>query len=473
MKRFIQLMIFILLTAFCLGKAYGVLSWKDTNVSYQSCVLQLAETPNDSIDAVFVGSSHVYTGIYPSYLWSSFGISAFDMAICAMDRDSAYYSIKHLFKTQSPRVVMVDLFSLTFETHVYKEHFIRNYLTFPISEDTIPALNAYAAKDPAVSENYLDYLTRWPVFHTRYRELERRDFINDEAALAARGEYLNWAANVIEPITPPAPSTSAALSEDQLNWLKELDALCRENDASLVLMALPFQSDEDKQALIDSAFAFAEENGIPRLDFNRRLDELDLDYNEDFFDDAHPNAYGAKKICAFLGNYLKENYELADHRGDPAYGIWDEDLRYYEHRRDGDALAAASEDLEETLAILSRMKEVTAVISLEGIYQDSALYESLRILPGISEEDYNAGGKWIWENGELTLLMHNDTQAAPYIRELDDYVTLQVRFTGTRSGHGSILLGRDDHSNYEGQLSIVVYDSFLHSTLLAKEYTIW
>ncbi len=471
MKRFIQIIIFLLLAFFCLIRTYDVLCWKDTNVSFQSCVLQLDETPDNTVDVAFVGSSHVYTGIYPAYLWSDYGISAFDMAICAMDRDSAYYSIKHLFKTQSPKVVFVDLYALTYETHEYPDNILRNYLSFPISKDTYPALKTYAAKDPTVSENMLDYLTRWPIFHTRYRELERRDFVNDEYALAARGEYLNWAANAVTPLEPD-PFEPELGNEDQLEWMKKLKAICEENGAQLVLMALPFQTDYDDQHLVDYASVFAEENGIPFFDFNRKIDEVGLDYSTDFYDDSHMNAYGAKKTCAYFGTYLKENYTLEDHRGDPRYAIWEEDLRYYRHRMDGDELDTI-QDLDGFLNKLMQMSEVVTVISLEGVYDSAALYDSLKVLPGMTQEDCEAGSKWLWENGQLTLLMHNDLGAPAYIRELDDYTTLQVRFNGDRIGGGNLILGRNDYSNYEGQLRIVVYDPVMHKTIAAREYTYW
>ena len=471
MKRFVQLTIFLLLALFCLSRAYEVLRWKDTNVSFQSCVLQLAQTPDNTMDVVFVGSSHVYTGIYPSYLWADCGIASFDMAICAMDRDSAYYSIQHLFKTQSPRVVMVDLFGLTYETHAYPDNIIRNYLAFPLSEDSYPALKTYAAKDPVVSENMLDYLTRWPIFHTRYRELERRDFVNDETALAARGEYLNWASNEVTPLTT-TPFDPVLGNEDQLQWMRKLKDLCDANGAELVLMALPFQTDEDDQQMIDYASVFAEENAVPFLDFNRMTEELDFDYSSDFYDDAHPNAYGSRKICSWLENWLLENYPLADHRGDPAYAIWDADLQYYEHRRDGDELAGI-EDLDAFLTKLSTMDEVTAVLSLEGSYENSNLIDSMRILGAVDEEDYRAGGKWLWQNGQLSLIMRNDLNAPAFIQELDDYTTLQVRFNGNRVGAGNLLLGREDYSNFEGQFRVVVYDAVQHRTITAREITVW
>ncbi|MCR5249851.1 MAG: hypothetical protein K6E50_04530 [Lachnospiraceae bacterium] len=468
MKKALRITIFLLITVLWLGKVYDVLRWKDTHGDYLSSVSELAETPKDSIDVVFVGSSHVYAGIYPSYLWTNYGIAAFDLAISGMDRDSAYYYLKHMFKTQSPKVAVVDVFPLTYEKHAVPGNIYRNYLSLPYSVDTLPALESYAAKDPTVSENMLDYLARWPIIHTRYRELQRRDFVNDEANLYARGEYLNWESNKAETIDPGEPDPLLK-NEDQEKWLKELKALCDANDCRLILMALPFLPYDDDQRYIDYAGTFAQENGIDFYDFNRKIKELDLNYESDFYDDSHLNAYGAKKVSLFFGKEFSERFGMSDHRGDAAYALWEQDLRYYEHRRDGDSLAIA-EDLPAVTELLSRMPEVTAVISLEGSYENADFYESLRLLPGMTEEDYRAGGKWLWENGSLSRIMANDPAAPAYVKDLDPYATLRVQYTADFTP-GNIRLGSGELSNKSGELRIIVYDSFLHNFLTVREFS--
>ena len=50
------------------------------------------------------------------------------------------------------------------------------------------------------------------------------------------------------------------------------------------------------------------------------MEELGLNWDEDTQDKGdHLNVYGAEKVTSYLGNYLEENYELEDHRNDPAY----------------------------------------------------------------------------------------------------------------------------------------------------------
>ena len=125
MKKYLAIPIFCLIAVLWLGRVYDVLRWKDTHGDYLSSITQLDSLPDNSVDAAFVGSSHVYAGIYPSYFWEDRGISAFNTAISGMDRDSAIHYVKYLFEHQSPRVVVVDVFCLTYEKHAQQGNIYR------------------------------------------------------------------------------------------------------------------------------------------------------------------------------------------------------------------------------------------------------------------------------------------------------------------------------------------------------------
>ena len=262
MKRAIRVISFIVVCILWLSAVYEVLRWKDTHGDYLSSVTELKNTPDDRVDVVFVGSSHVYAGIYPSYLWADNGISAFDLAISGMDRDSAYYYMKRMFEKQSPRVAVVDVFALTFDRHEHIGNVYRNYLSLPLSKDTLPQLKAYAAKDDSVAADFNDYITRWPIIHTRYRELGRYDFVPDAPNRFARGEYLNWE-NEATWLYRPEEVSPIVFSDDQEKWLEDIESLCAANDCKLVYMALPFHAYDNDQYYIDHVAVYAEEKDIP------------------------------------------------------------------------------------------------------------------------------------------------------------------------------------------------------------------
>ena len=75
------------------------------------------------------------------------------------------------------------------------------------------------------------------------------------------------------------------------------------------------------------------EKGIPFLNMNYYLDEIGIDGDTDFGTSRHLSVNGARKATMFLGNYLKENYELVDHRGDEMYAEYAEISRQMHEKR--------------------------------------------------------------------------------------------------------------------------------------------
>ena len=57
--KFARIIFFIILAGICIAITYKVLSWKDTITTYQSSMEMLYNTPDDTMDVVFVGNSHV------------------------------------------------------------------------------------------------------------------------------------------------------------------------------------------------------------------------------------------------------------------------------------------------------------------------------------------------------------------------------------------------------------------------------
>ena len=70
------------------------------------------EEPRNSLDVIFLGSSHIYSGISPIEMWNTYGVAGYN---CTSSSQCAYKSYRFLldiFKCQKPKVVIFDLLSL-------------------------------------------------------------------------------------------------------------------------------------------------------------------------------------------------------------------------------------------------------------------------------------------------------------------------------------------------------------------------
>lgn len=466
-KRIIAFTVFVCLMALCIFKTYQILRWKDTTGEYISSVDQLYKTDKNKIDAIFVGSSHVYCGVYPAFIWEETGIPTFDMAVSGMDPDSAYHYIKEVYKTQSPKVVCVDLYPLAYDKSLAVESNIyRNMLSMKTSSNSLSLLKDYFG-----NEDFKDYIFRWPIIHTRYKELEEYDFNLNPVNDFVRGENVVFNTEEIE---PPASAdmefNPGNLTEENEKWLNDLYNLSIEYNFELCLFVAPYNTDAAKQEQIDAAAMFASERSIAFIDFNKMNSETGIDYKTDYIDDNHLNALGAEKLSRYLGNFLKDTYGLSDKRGQSGYEQWDEDLAYFYHLEKINKMENAETFDELIDAVESGKDEFSAVISLEfdiaGTETD--YYTPLSKL-GMSKEDYLSGGKWLYKDGKLTKLIDNDVNAEKVIYPLSNKDTLIVKFSGD-GAEENVMINNEDYSARFTISGVVVYDETLDKTAVFKTY---
>ena len=75
----------------------------------------------------------------------------------------------------------------------------------------------------------------------------------------------------------------------------------------------------------------ARENDIAYLNLNDTANPVGIDWSKDCLDKGdHLNASGAERVSIYLAAYLKENYDLPDHRGEEAYASYTQMEKQYD-----------------------------------------------------------------------------------------------------------------------------------------------
>ena len=262
----------------------------------------------------------------------------------------------------------------------------------------------------------------------------------------------------------------ADLSDKNMQLIDDFIALSEKENFSLVFTVIPYRAGTENLAILDGAVAYIEGKGIPVLDLNRGRSVLNLNSYTDFIDDDHLNGYGAVKLSSYYTQYLNDNYDLKDHRGDSLYWQWDADHAYC-NKLCLEQMLDSSESLSDALTLLSSRKDYTTIICLELDYQNAEYnyFNDLSIL-GMNDEDYAAGGGvWVYENGALKRLSYNTENTPASTHELGTYDTLSAEFHGDFQP-GNVLINTEDVSNLGFYLKVTAYDNRLERIAFQKGY---
>lgn len=347
------------------------------------------ESPSNSMDVIFFGSSRAHCTIDHGYLWDHYGISGFTLSAGSQKLDSTYYCVQEALRWQKPKAIFVEVSQVNNgeiengEIDVY-----RNYLGMKLSKNSLSFAN-YLGKQMNMSHEEKEELyTRFPIIHSRYRELEKADFIDGIPFMRGyRGSF-----EVASFDTPAVTEQTMEISQDNQEFIEKLILLSEEKNVPLVLFASPYVVSEEEQMRINAVGEIARENGIPFINFNRLYQETGIDFSCDFRDSSHVNNAGAQKVTEYLAQYIKANYETEDHRGDNQYILWDQNAQYLHNKELRHALEQR-ENINDYLTQLSEDEKDVILIQFVGNYQalgDVYLENIMKL--GISQEDYIGRG---------------------------------------------------------------------------------
>ncbi len=442
---------------------YNVLSWKDTNGDYMSTTKQLYSTEDNLIDVVFMGSSHCFCGISPAVLWEDSGIAAFDMSTSGQDFVSTYYLLTELLKTQTPKAVYIDLYGVCFEKHGVVANEYRNFLSMRTSKNSVDLVKEYFEGDDNESLRQ-DYYFRFPIVHTRYKELTKYDFETYEPSVYGRGAMYSWDVQPIQYNNGGDGITEITeISDRNKDIIDRLIKLSQENDFELEFIVIPCDRTVLDQKVINGCIEYAESKSIRCTDFNALRDEVGLENSYDYLDSNHLNSYGSRKLTQYIEYSLLNDYDLLDRRGDERYEYWNEDLEYYYHLSLQHELSGV-ENLKQFVNLVNNSTDEVVVLSLDGDYANNSDYfDDLSVL-GMSEEEYLNGGKWIYADGNLTKVINNiEGEITTY--DITPDKTMLIAYSGDFNPGNIVLDGIPcGHSGY--YLTVLVYDKILDKLVL-------
>lgn len=269
---------------------------------------------NNSVDVLIIGSSKVNHTYNPLIINQAMGLDSYCLSGHGMGIDGSYYVLKEAFKSQSPKVVVLELYSAIPKDD---KAFATSGLRLAIDKMNFSVNKATAILSNVPLEDSLPYFVPFTNNHTRWKEMSFQDFFNYNSKVSSFQRYFGYYAvnNCVdeadfEPLIPDYLSDNSIYPhlDKEKAVLKKITALCEKNGAELVYVVSPYFGTKkfsyvQMHQVVNGIRDDAEADGIPIIDYNTMLLSGDLTHC-DFTDPNHTNTLGAEKVSLALVDSL-------------------------------------------------------------------------------------------------------------------------------------------------------------------------
>ncbi len=470
-------MVFNAATLVCKSTSWGISRLGGDWLSYHT-IAGMKDIPADDVDIAFFGPSTTPSGISTMTIFGEYGIRAQNLGSNSQGTFSSYLMMREFMRSHAAKVFLLDMRLLFQPSDVIDFRLVADGL--PLSLNTISAVrnvDKTGGKDSKIS-----YIVPLVKHHNAWKHLSKRGlqpFVQADIPNYYYGSLL--AVNSMRPdLVQPSfrksfqgwTDTGIQLRKPdavRYEYLLKIGELCRENNIPLVLYITPAAGGGWTPEMHNTIQKAANEMDVPFIDFHMRNVFIDSghDFMKDHTDPGHLNLFGAEKISRYIGRYLRDNFDLPDHRGDPKYAYMNDELIRYKRE-----MFLANFKLESNMSRYldlvgsAGITNYTVIFSVKSDGQakiGNELSKKLRALGFASDAFFAEPGHsfiGIWQNGQMVHEARSKTNVVECRSVLPDGMKYYVKSAGLHSGNmSSIVVNGVQYSKNRRGFNVVVYDN--------------
>ncbi len=452
-KSAARIICFLLILVFCLGYMNSVFKFKYGDGIYD--VTKFYELDDNTVDVLFLGSSHAFENFNTGTLWDEYGMSSYVLAGSVQPMWNTYYYLKEALKTQRPGLIVLEgyctILSMEF---IDDSRIIKNNYGLHWSKDKIESL-----KISSPQERWREFFLEYTQYHTRYNELTGEDFLKDQGNplyTAWKGFGCNMDTKPFKQIDVSNVADRAPLFDKTEKYYRATIELALENNIPVIVVISPYAGIKvQDQQMFNTANDIAEEYNIPFLNCNLISNDIGIDWAVDAADPDHLNYRGNQKFSKYIGQYLVDNYEIPDHRGVEKYSSWQDDANYIRQMIYDQELTECS----ELSAITQKLKNENYWIfmSLSGSCNTAnTIFSELFDSVGIPKN----GETGIWFAAMDGVLWDSSMDGGEFFKTTasnDFHLKSSIDENG--SCNNEIIIDNTDYTNVVSGLNIVIFDT--------------
>lgn len=429
------------------------------------------ELEDNSIDVAIIGSSVVAAAVDPYQLYEEHGISAYNLGVMQQPMLGTYFWLKELETTQKPKVVVVEVKTAGRVSDKNEADSRKSYDYMRWGKAKLQYAKEYCQTNEEA--DLFEYLFPFGKYHTRWSEISEEDYDfvagNDDSLTRGFVTLTTKSGVEFEGIKTDTDK-EAEYNDTNASYLKRIIENCQEKNMGVVLIRTPDSS--WKASKYNHVKEIAEEYQVDYIDFNDKemMNRLGIDYANDSADSVHLNIVGAKKVTEYLGNYLKEKYELSDYRtdSDVVKGDIEDGFQTYQYVYE-DAQLCMENNLDSYLEKISEGNYSIAVAggsAFKGNFTDNQ--KALLGKIGFPDTFYENIAE---ENNCIGIIEDNVSEfkyESNYDKENEIYTTLSkdgyfadgmFYSVMSKRGGAKLKIGTKDHAANTSRLNIAVYNS--------------
>ena len=392
-RRAVSCVLFAGLLVAAIAKCSDLLEYKEARKKY----IPFYESATN-FDVIFLGTSHMWNHVLPMEMWKDYGIASYNWGYSNCTPAENYYLIQDILKYTSPKVVVIDVFGLV----EYDDYDNGKYRTDRIEQqhvqfDSLPIWSKSkieASKD--VFDNYENneyFIWNFIMYHNRWTELGRDDFEYD--ITTEKGSLFLTGLGKAS-FTPIPETEKIDIDSVCYPYYLKIIEYCQKQGIDVLCAFIPYAAREKQQKIANTIGDVVEE--YPNCSYVNMLTKNILNFNTDVCpDNVHLNYSGADKVTNWLGQYLKDNFNLDDYSMDSS---WNNDYISYqmykqEVLKSQSSLAAYLVQLEDDDFIADAEIYNKSLIENERL---AALFNNADIVPAYVENDTDKCARLVIKN---------------------------------------------------------------------------
>lgn len=461
-KSAIRIICFWLILIFTLNYVNNIFKVKYSDGIY--CLVKFYELEDNTVDVLMLGSSHAFEDFNTGVLWKEYGMASFVLGGSAQPMWNTYYYLKEALKTQTPQLILLEGYTTIFSSEFIDDsRIIKNNYGLKWSMDKINSIKISTPED-RWSEFLLEYLQ----YHTRYTELSKADFFTNQG----RPLYADWKGFGCNMETTPLEAMNVMQVTERGKMYEKTEAyyrmtieLAQANNIPILIVISPYAGiNEWEQTIFNTAGDIAAEYNVPFINYNLLINDIGIDFSTDAADSAHLNYRGNQKYSYAVGAYIKENFSVADRRGDINYQTWQNHADYISAMIENQLLLETVDRNDIVEKILN--PNYRLIISIDGtcLSNDTDLYSLFEALDVPTDNGEN--GIYYRDNNNNTIGNIGMGKTEEYLRLDSHDLCMRRNFNEADATYtNQTIIDNIEYKKVANGVNIVVYDTITQSVV--------